>query len=259
MPMRSGRMESRWVNVDGMRIHMRAGGMADARVDVVLIHGLGVSGAYWLPTAVLLSEHFRVLVPDLPGFGESEKPSRVLNLRELADVLVAWMDVLGIERTVLVGNSMGCQVAVKAALAHPGRVSRLILQGPTIDPSARSAFQQTSRLLIDGLVEPPALLPVVMRDYLKCGYRRISQTLQHSLADPIEKQLPHIDVPALVVRGERDPIVPQRWTEEAARLLPFGSHVVVPGAAHAANFSHPEEFARIIRQALATEHGGLRS
>lgn len=248
-------MESRWLDVDGMQVHMRVSTSENPgdSVPIVLIHGLGVSGTYWLPTAELLSEHFRVFVPDLPGFGESHKPRHVPDLRELADMLVAWMDAVGIDRAALVGNSMGCQIAVNAILAHPDRVSRLVMQGPTIDPSARKAYRQLSRLFVDGLVEPPSLLPVVTRDYLKCGYQRIAGTLRHSLEDPIEENLPNIHVPALVVRGARDPIVPQRWAEDAARMLPLGRLIVMPTAAHAINFSHPVELARIIRDFLTAD------
>ncbi len=250
-------MESRFIHVDGLRMHTRLSTDDDAArsAPIILVHGLGVSGTYWLPTAALLSEQFSVFVPDLPGFGDSDKPSLVHDLRELAGILVAWMDAVGLDRAVLVGNSMGCQIAVHAAAAHPDRVTRLILQGPTIDPQARSACRQITRLLLDGLLEPPSLIPVAARDYVKCGYRRIGRTLRHGLEDPIEEMLLRVHVPALVVRGARDPVVPQRWAEDAARLLPMGRLIVVPGAAHAVNFSHPAELARIIRNFLAAEEG----
>lgn len=252
------RMERSAKNVGGVRMHafVSTNDAPAENVPLVLIHGLGVSGTYWLPTAALLGEHFHVLVPDLPGFGDSDKPHHVLDLRELADVLVAWMDEMGVDRATLVGNSMGCQIAVHVAVAHPDRVTRLVLQAPTIDPGARSAARQIGRLIVDGLVEPPSLLPIVTRDYLKCGYRRIARTLRHSLEDPIEEKLPQVHAPALVVRGARDVIVPQYWAEEAARLLPIGRLVVVPGAAHAMNFALPMELTRIILDFLTADNRG---
>jgi pimeloyl-ACP methyl ester carboxylesterase len=72
-------------------------------------------------------------------------------------------------------------------------------------------------------------------------------TFRHALRDRIEDKLPHLDVPTLVVRGARDPIAPQRWVEEAARLLPQGRLVVVPGAAHTMNFTSPDALARVVR------------
>lgn len=225
-------------------------GAPDGADTVILVHGLGVSGAYWLPTARLLSEHYCVLVPDLPGFGDSDKPPRALDMGELARALLSWMDAMGIDRAVLVGNSLGCQVAVRAAMAQPERVSRLILQGMTIDPEARNAATQITRLLADAFLEPPSLLPLVARDYLKCGFRRLIGTLRRILDDPIARNLTRIQVPTLVVRGGRDPIVPQRWAEESARLLPDGRLVVIPGGAHALNFGRPQAFAHVIRDFL---------
>lgn len=250
-------MVSRWIDLNGLRMHTRVSSNEPhlEAPAVVLVHGLGVSGRYWLPTATHLAEYFRTFVPDLPGFGDSDKPHDVLDLMELAEVLVRWMDAMEIDRAALVGNSLGCQIAVNAVLAHPDRVTRLVMQGPTIDPDACSRNRQIGRLVLDGLVEPPSLLPVVIRDYLKCGYRRLSGTLRHSLDDRIEEKLPQIAVPSLVVRGARDPIVPQRWAEDAARLLPLGRLTVVPGAAHATNFSHPVELARIIREFLSADDG----
>ena len=234
-----------------------AGGAAKPRSDrgedgrdraetVVLVHGLGVSGAYWMPTALRLAERFRVLVPDLPGFGDSDRPRRVLDIGELAAALASWMDAMEIDRAPLVANSLGCQVAVRLTMERPERVPRLILQGMTIDPEARSAPTQMARLLADAFVEPPSLLPLIVRDYLKCGPRRLIGTLQHILEDPIAHNLTRVEVPALVVRGDRDPIVPQRWAEESARLLPNGRLIVIPRAAHALNFGRPEEFTRVI-------------
>ena len=67
------------------------------------------------------------------------------------------------------------------------------------------------------------------------------------MEDRIEDNLPRVEMPALVVRGSRDPICPQRWAEEVAGLLPRGRLVVVPGAAHTLNFGTPTEFAGLIR------------
>ena len=81
-----------------------------------------------------------------------------------------------------------------------------------------------------------------MADYALCGARRLAGTFRHMLADRIEDKLPRVAAPALAVRGTRDRIVPQAWAERAARLLPRGRLAVIPGAAHAINFSYPREF-----------------
>ena len=81
-----------------------------------------------------------------------------------------------------------------------------------------------------------------MADYALCGARRLVGTSRHMLADRVEDKLPRVAAPTLVVRGTRDRIVPQAWAERAARLLPRGRFAVIPGAAHAINFSYPREF-----------------
>ncbi|MDQ4029103.1 MAG: alpha/beta hydrolase, partial [Actinomycetota bacterium] len=87
----------------------------------------------------------------------------------------------------------------------------------------------------------------LLRDYLDCGPRRAVQLFRCSLADPIEQKLPYINAPTVVVRGSRDPIVSQRWAQEAAALIPHARLVVVPGAAHTVNFGAPLELARVVR------------
>ena len=203
-----------------------------------------------VPTAELLARHNPVFAPDLPGFGDSEKPTETLSVADLAEELATWMDAMDLDRAVLIANSLGCQVVVHLAEAHPERVEAAVLQGPTTDPQARSLPVQLGRLMIDAFREPPSLHPLVLRDYLKSGPLRVLRTFRTSMHDPIERRLPRLQVPTLVVRGARDPIVPQRWAEHAAELLPQGHVVVIPRAAHAVNYSQPHEFVRIIRAFL---------
>lgn len=203
-----------------------------------------------VPTAERLARYYGVFVPDLPGFGRSEKPPRPLSVAGLSDSLVAWMNAVGLGSASFVGNSVGCQVIVDLAARHPGRVERAVLQGPTMDPRGRSASRQVVRLLLDGFREPPSLLPIMLRDYLSAGPGRSLRTFRSSLEDRIEEKLPYVRVPALVVRGSRDPIVPQRWAEEVAHLLPEGRLAVIPGAPHTINFAAPSEFVGVIRSFL---------
>ena len=74
---------------------------------------------------------------------------------------------------------------------------------------------------------------------MTCGPRRTFATLRYALEDRIEAKLPRVAVPTLVVRGEKDPIVPQRWAEEVTSLLPNGRLVVIKGAPHATNYDTP--------------------
>lgn len=241
------RTKAEWTVVDGVEIHARVAGdpVADGPA-VVLVHGLVVSGRYMVPTLKRLAANHRVYAPDLPGFGESGKPTHALGVRGLSQALAGWMGKLGLEGAALVGNSMGCQIIADLAVRRPDLVGRIVLQGPTMDPRARSALRQIGRLLLDTPLESPSLLPIELRDYLSIGTRRAWRTFRYALADRVEERLPRIRKPALVVRGSRDPICPQRWAEEVAGLLPEGRLVVLPGSAHAVNYSSSGEFVRAI-------------
>src|SRR5215207_5694144 len=229
-----------------MHARVSKGAASEGHLVVVLVHGLVVSGRYMVPTAERLAPHRPVYVPDLPGFGKSDSPPHSLDIAGLSDSLAAWMRVVGLERAVLVGNSFGCQIVADFAVRYPDLVERVVLQGPTVDPRGRTAFRLTARWLLDSIREAPSMGPIMVRDYLDAGLRRAVQTFRYMLADRIEEKLPHVRVPALVVRGSRDPIVPQRWAEEAARLLPEGWLVVMPGVAHTANYDAPSEFSRVV-------------
>ncbi|QIN80870.1 alpha/beta fold hydrolase [Rubrobacter marinus] len=211
---------------------------------VVLVHGLVVSSRYMTPTLSRLAPRRRVYAPDLPGFGRSEKPPRALDVPGLARALDGWMEATGLGSAVLVGNSMGCQVIAELALRRPARVERAVLQGPTMDPEARTLPRQAARLALDCLREPPSLILVELLDLLAAGPLRSLRTFFHAADDRIEKKLPALAAPVLVVHGERDPIVPERWAREACGLLPDGRFVVVRGAAHAVNYNAPSALAR---------------
>jgi len=233
-----------------MHARVSEGPTTEGSPTVVLVHGLVVSGRYMLPTLELLAPAFRVYSPDLPGFGKSEKPPRVLDVAGLSDALAAWMGTVGLGSAALVGNSLGCQIVADLAARRPELVERAVLQGPTMDPRARFLPRLAARFLFDAPREPLSLLPIELRDYWAAGTRRGWRTLRHALIDRIEEKLPRVRAPALVVRGSRDPICPQRWAEEVSELLPQGRLAVVPGAAHTLNFAAPAGFAGLIREFL---------
>jgi len=238
--------------VNGLRMHARVSeGRATGGPPVVLVHGLVVSGRYMLPLLDELACSHTVYAPDLPGFGRSEGQAGAPDVVGLADALAAWMRATGLGGAALVGNSMGCQVIVELALRHPGLVEEVVLQGPTMDRRARSALRQIWRLLVDTTREPPSLVAIEGLDLLRAGVVRSWRTFRHALRDPIEAKLPAVRVPALVAHASRDRISPHSWAEEVARLLPDGRLVVLPRAAHAANYSAPAEFARVVRSFLA--------
>lgn len=240
------------VQVDGRQMHVRVSSVNPRHnvPPVVLVHGLGVSGRYMIPLGEQLSRDFQVFIPDLPGFGKSDRPPTVLDTVELADVLDKWMEVTGLEHAVFIGNSYGCQIIVELAIRHPHRVTRAVFLAPTVDPEARTAVRQIGRILIDAFREPFTLLPIAIYDYLAAGLPRVFRTFHHLLSYPTEEYLPNVRVPVLCIVGSRDPIVPLRWANRAASLAPDGRLIVLTQVAHGSNYSAPEKLVPIIRPFL---------
>lgn len=245
-------IESQWVGVADRQLHYRVPREQPASnsTTIIMVHGLAVSSRYMLPTALQLAPFYHVYIPDLPGFGKSEKPDHYQNLDEMADTLAEWMNALGLPAAVLVGNSLGCQIIAHFAVRHPERIQAAILLDPTMDIRARSAHQEIGRWLLNLPFEPISLFPIVLRDFLDIGIRRFVATFRYGLQDRIEAYLPRMRLPALVVRGSRDTVVPQQWAEQVTQLLPQGKFVVVPRAAHDVNYNSPIELLKVIRPFL---------
>lgn len=253
-----GRLEEHWVQTeagqDVFYVHAPRR-TAVPSVPVVLLHGLVVSSRYMRPTARLLSAHHDVYAPDLPPYGRSPPTTGTPDVPELADALARWLDGLGMDRPSFIGNSYGCQILSEFAVRHPSRADRFVFVGPTMDPAARSVPEQVVRTLRANGREPASYMAVMLRDYLDAGSRAARESLGHALRHPIEERLPQIHRPVLVVRGSRDPIVPQRWAEEVVRLLPDGHLKVIPGGAHALNYGWALDLVRVVGRFLREATG----
>lgn len=218
-----------------------------SNVPIILVHGLGMSHCYMRPALEVFARDFTTYAVDLPGFGRSHKPARVLDVVELSESLRAWLDANDIERAVLLANSFGCQICAHLAEKAPSRVARLVLIAPTIDPDARTVRQQLFRLVMDAPRESPSLMWIAFHEYFfVTGFRRAYRTLRFALADHIEQRLPHITVQSLVIRGEHDTLVPQAWAQRVAAMMPNARFVTIKDAAHAINYSAPEALARVV-------------
>ncbi len=236
-----------------LRIHSRVGRHnGGGKPALVLVPGLVVTSRNVAPTARLLQERFSVYALDLPGFGKSDKPAKVLSVPQLATALLEWMDAAGLAKAHLLGNSFGCQVIVEVASRHPERVARLVLTGPALDPAIRTFWKPMVRLALDGFYEP-ALIAPTLYDFLEMGPRRVWGTYHAALADRIEDKLPSLQMPVMLVRGERDPIANRDWLARMASLLPDVRSQTISRAPHALAFSVPEEVARLAEVFLTAD------
>jgi 2-hydroxy-6-oxonona-2,4-dienedioate hydrolase len=245
----NGGIESIWSTANGWQIHARAAlNIAPpGSPDVVLVHGLVVSSSYMEPLARMMAPDYRVYAPDFPGFGVSTKPDHTLSIPELADALRCWMDVIGLDTPLLIGNSFGCQIAVEFAKKYSHRTRGLVLIGPTVDRVGRNIVSQAIRWFRNSANEPPTLGLTLARDYTRAGLIRAVKTFRIYVNDNVEEKLPYVPTPTMLIRGANDPIVPDRWVNDILDLLPNGSLAVIPGVGHTANYTAPLEIARIAR------------
>ena len=203
----------------------------------MLVHGLGVTRRHLEPAIAEFSRERPTFAPDLP---------RDARVEELAAYVDRWTDAARVSRALFLGNSMGFQVSVELAALRADKVAALVLVGPTVDADARSRTRQLARLALDASREPLSLNWVVATDYLRSGPVRTVRWSRKMVDYRLEARLREVTAPTLVVRGERDPIVPQEWAVRVASLLSRGELVVVRGAAHAAHYSHARELRGLV-------------
>ncbi len=246
---------------------------------VVMLHGLGSTASFFehqFADAHLAG--LRLIAPDLPGWGRSDQPDAAYTPSFYADTVVAMLDAMGLSKVTLVGHSMGGQAAIALALAHPERVERLVLSAPagietfteeqaailgsfwTVEklrerPEAelRAAFDLVfarkddgverlvqERLAVDGTERFPGLARAVIR------------SVQGMLDEPVRERLGEVSVPTLVVMGEADAMIPNRFMNpgltpqsvgRTAADAMEGHFVMLEGAGHTPHHDDPAGFA----------------
>lgn len=197
--------------------------------NIVLVHGLGMSSAYFVRLAeVLFDDDWSPVAPDLPGFGESTDRAAA-GPREHAELLAHWADVIGIEEAVWVGHSVGCNVVGHLAAIRPDLVASAVYIGPLW--RRRSPWLLFPALLRDAFREPIALFSFVVRAYWRAGLGRWLATFRRYKGD-LRQDPP----PGLMIVGRRDPLV------DRSSVI---NSMSVPGA-HACHFSHPRATANVI-------------
>ena len=242
-------VESRSIQVAGHRVHYLAEG-PDGGPPVVLVHGLGGHGEEWFNlSAYFVKAGYRVYLPDLPGYGRSEKPADFsYSVRDEAEAVAGFIDALGLKQVNLGGISMGGGIVQHVAFRHPDRVRRLMLfdsvginQMPTFDarlftPTTPAELDQLEALLMPN---PPKVPGFVARDVLRHS-KKDAWVIQRALdsmrtaQDATDSMLPQLKMPVLIVWGDADRIIPLAQGETMHRLVPQSELVVVPGCGHLA-------------------------
>ncbi|MBA2501727.1 MAG: alpha/beta hydrolase [Pyrinomonadaceae bacterium] len=267
---------SKFAEVGGARVHYQETGSEDAPT-IILIHGFCASTFVWSDVIAPVAEMgFRVIVPDLIGYGFSEKPRAArYTIDAQARMIVGLMGELKIERAALVGSSYGGAVAATVALDHPQRVERLVLVGAVTDDKVKnSSLMRLAVSPVMGDLLSPVLLgsfPLMRRHMRKIyaegnahllderrlaahhlpmraatTHRAIIKTLRGWQAERIGRDAHLIEHPTLLVWGEHDTVVPLARGRELNRKLPHSRLVILGRCGHLPQEERPAEFAGLV-------------
>lgn len=242
-------VQSRSVIVEGHRMHYLVAGPVDGPV-VVLVHGLGGHAEDWRNLSqYFLRAGFRVYMPDLFGFGRSDKPADFsYSVPDQAVAVVSFMDALGLKQVNLGGWSMGGWIVQIVAGTHPERVRRLVIFDsvglyfkPDWDPAL--FMSRTPRQLdeLAALLMPhPAKIPgFIARDILRVSGERawITKRAEDTMLtgkDTTDGLLPKLKMPVLLLWGKEDRITPLEEGRKMKQLIPQSELLVYEGCGHLA-------------------------
>jgi pimeloyl-ACP methyl ester carboxylesterase len=234
---------------------------------VVLLHGIPTWGFLWHGLLPRLARSHRVLIPDLLGFGYSDKSDRFdRSIARQAEAVDAWMEGLGVGRAAVVGHDIGGGVALRLAALFPQRVERLCLMNSVCydswpveamlqlgHPEARrklsagAAVGLLERAVKAGCASSPeeevleGLLAPYSTEVGKLSLMRDAAALNTNLTTELTPLLSGISVPALVLWGAEDPFQPVKYGERLAWDIPAARLIHVERARHFVMLDRPDE------------------
>ncbi|GGK91904.1 hypothetical protein Ppa06_69540 [Planomonospora parontospora subsp. parontospora] len=218
------------------RVSVRFGGPAGSgRPPTLLLHGLVLSGRYLMPSARRLAASRLVVVPDMPGCGDSPHPDVPLGIDQLAVIARGLLKEVG-EPAAVIANSFGCLIAVELAIRHPEAVRCLIMAGPPARPGLPGI---ALRWMSTAVREPPALWPIGLQALRRTGLRQAAAHLRMARRYPLRQRLTRVTAPVLVVRGLRDHLASRGWAQELASACPQGV-LIETDAVHTLPYEIPE-------------------
>lgn len=250
---------------------------AGAGAPVIMLHGSGpgVSAlANWQHNVPMLAQRFRVLAPDIVGFGATERPDDIVySLRTWTDHVWAFLDAHGIGKTAIVGNSLGGRIALQMATDRPDRITKMVLMGtpgvgmtPTEGLAALRAYEPSHDAMRDLLRNYFAVDPSMITDELVAiryeasiadgayeAYRAMFFDPRHAGSELgiSESEVRAIATPILLVHGREDKVVPLQVPVTMLRLLPNADLHVFSACGHWTQIERADEFSALVTDYLA--------
>ena len=270
-----GSPKNAYVSALGVNLHYQDTGPSKNAIPILFLHGFGASLQTWETWAQALSEDYRVISVDLPGFGlTGEDPSGIYTDQRSVEVLEAFLKELNIPKVVLVGNSMGGKFAWQFAARYPNQVAKLVLISPdgyaspgieygkkpdvpAIADLYRYFFSKT--FLVMNL-EPAYANPKTLNDALVNRYydlmlapgvrgailARMQQTV---LQDPVPS-LASIQIPTLLIWGEKDAFIPISNSNDYLKVMPNAKRVSLPNIGHLPQEEQPSIGLQVLKEFL---------
>jgi 2-hydroxymuconate-semialdehyde hydrolase/2-hydroxy-6-oxo-octa-2,4-dienoate hydrolase len=244
---------------------------------VIMLHGSGpgVSAlANWQHNIGTLSQRFHVLAPDIVGFGATERPYHIVySLRTWTDHIWAFLDAHDIEKTAIVGNSLGGRIALQMATDRPDRITKMVLMGApgvgmtlTDGLGALRAYQPSRDAMRDLLRNYFVVDPAMITDKLVAiryeasiadgayeAYRAMFFDPRHAGSELgiTENEVRAIATPTLLVHGREDKVVPVAVSVTMLGLLPNADLHVFSACGHWTQIERADEFSALVADYLA--------
>ncbi len=256
-------MQEEFVTVDGSKIRYVKSG--SSKRSLVFIHGLGASAERWEQVVPHFSKNFTVYVPDLIGFGLSDKPNVDYTTEFFSNFVKSFLASLGLEKSTVIGSSLGGQIAVEYVTKNQQYVDKLVLVSPAgamkqstpaldayvmaalyPDPStAKNAFEMMTgdnKQIPDGTVDE-----FVQRMRMpNAKFAFMSTLLGLKNAPEISTMLELIYVPTLIVWGSLDPVIPVKYAEYFVKKIRDCRFYQMENCGHTPYVENPSEFSKIV-------------
>ena len=230
-------------------------------VPVVLLHGVTDSWRSFELVLPLLSESIHALAVTQRGHGDSSHPQSGYRFSDFAEDIAAFLDLVDVDKAVIVGHSMGSAVAQRFAIDHPQRVKGLVLVGSfatmrdnpaveefwettvsritdPVDPAIARAFQEST---ISTSV-PPEFYEMVVQESLKVPARVWREAFEGFPKHDLSGELHKIKAPTLIVWGDQDAFCPRSDQDKLESTISDSKLVVYPGIGHAVHWEQPRRF-----------------
>jgi pimeloyl-ACP methyl ester carboxylesterase len=247
-------------------VRLRYGYQGDANGEpIILLHGYSDSSFSYSTVLPLLDRKYRVYVLDQRGHGESDRPANAYALSQFAADVLAFMDVMKIDKATIVGHSMGSFVAQHVAVAAPERVKRMVLSGSatTIRNTVVTELQREVNALSDPIPErfvrdfqvgmafqpmSDAFVAGVVKDSLNMPARVWREVMAEMLSPKSQVELRKIKVPTLILWGDKETVFPRSEQDALLAALPNARLKVYEDTGHAMHWERPERFAKDLQE-----------